>query len=233
MKRTLLASVALFSLVTVSAQSNADTMKLTFNGTVIPQDTSGNYLNFDATNTFGLGTNVSLAGQAVSISFLYNANPGDVYLLNQVPPPIYSMSVSINGKTFTTTSGVDGAGDFGSTFLRNDGPVLSGNADVVYSTSVSGFNRTGMGATIFNLPSVYFSKDLVTPFDVTNFLCGACGSFIGLRSLPTSTDYFMGTFDVTSASLSAVPVPATLPLFGTGLAALGYAGRKRKAKVAA
>jgi hypothetical protein len=42
------------------------------------------------------------------------------------------------------------------------------------------------------------------------------------------TDGYMGSALVRSANLSAVPIPASLPLFLTGLAGLGVLGRRRK-----
>ncbi|MFO1088935.1 MAG: hypothetical protein U1E46_05070 [Hyphomicrobiales bacterium] len=56
--------------------------------------------------------------------------------------------------------------------------------------------------------------------------------------------YYFGAFNPTSGriefdfaagsyTIAAVPIPAALPLFATGLAAVGYVGRRRKAKAAA
>lgn len=58
--------------------------------------------------------------------------------------------------------------------------------------------------------------------------------FTGLTSLVvTTTDgRFPVMDDLTLSAVSAVPVPAALPLFGTGLAFLGFMGWRRKRKTA-
>lgn len=50
------------------------------------------------------------------------------------------------------------------------------------------------------------------------------GIFFGVNSL--------GSVAITDAETSTVPVPAALPLFGTGLAAMGFLGWRRKRKTA-
>jgi hypothetical protein len=204
-----------------TSAANAVTMKLDFIGKV------SNSSNFDIYDTFGTGGN--LAGQSATISFLFNANPGDSYLTGNVPANVYSMSLTINGNTFTTQKGVNGVPDFGASgyALRNDiYNVLVGSGDVTYSTPQSTFNRTGLyGGPIYG---TFFSPDLTTPFNVTGLNCMACGSFVAYRVLGTGTDYFLGNLDVSAARLSPVPLPAALPLMASALGALGLAARRRR-----
>ena len=226
MRNAFLAATAIASLVLFGASNaNAVTMKLTFNGTV---SSSG---DFDIYNTFGTGG--SLAGQSATMSFLYNANIGDSYLAGISPSPVYSMSLTINGNSFTTSKGANGVGDFGAggSALRNDiFNVLVAWGDVTYSNPSSVFNRTGFYAgAIFG---TFFSPDLTTSFSKSGLNCADCGSFIAFRGNPSGTDYFLGKLNIDSASLSVVPVPAALPLLATAIVGLGAVGaRRRKRKV--
>lgn len=231
MTRILLAVLVGLSAVAGSIQAKADMMMLTFNGTVNASQT-----NFDVYGTFGLGTSASLAGQNASLVFLFNANPGDTYLASVSPSPIYSMSLTINGRTFTTAQGEDGVPEFstvGTTFLRNDiYSVLAANADITYPTASATTNRTGFYALIFQLLPSPFSPDLTTPFDVSGFLCSSCGTFIAQRSLPAGNDYFMGAIDISSATLTSIAEPATLPLLAAALAAILAMALPRRANAA-
>ena len=65
--------------------------------------------------------------------------------------------------------------------------------------------------------SAFVITQLVADFVVRDSVFGDCGS---------STCQVFATFD--SISLTQVPVPAALPLMGAGIAALGWAGRRRK-----
>ena len=83
-------------------------------------------------------------------------------------------------------------------------------------------NPDGLGG-IFNLNISYI-------FEVTAFLAGTSDVFV--------MDVDSNSFNITNAPWAhtveaAVPIPAALPLFGTALLGLGFAGyRRRKASAA-
>jgi hypothetical protein len=121
---------------------------------------------------------------------------------------------------------------------------------------VSGFTRTDTGVAFVQTgvgPAISFSGsshetnlDLVFSTDASGFtpltsLAGLPTTTAGLIALLTGSPVVVaGTYVVVDfgsvdfdLAFSAVPIPATLPLFGATLAALGYIARRRKAARAA
>ena len=85
--------------------------------------------------------------------------------------------------------------------------------------------------TTLNLPSIFNLADFSQKFlsinqsDSLNDPLGGPSTFVGQSNL---------VFDLTSISaVSEIPLPAALPLFATGLGALGLFGWRRKRKQAA
>ena len=68
-------------------------------------------------------------------------------------------------------------------------------------------------------------------YGATLFLAGPVGA--GLSDLPFTTGTIAGVSVAFTPPVSSVPLPATLPLFATGLGALGLLGWRRKKKTAA
>jgi PEP-CTERM motif-containing protein len=90
----------------------------------------------------------------------------------------------------------------------------------------SNFNYNGVSSTVVSLALDYESN--VRPGG--KWYCPNCT--VTLLSLQGDQTLGFGNLPP-SASLSAVPLPATLPLFATGLGALGLLGWRRKRKRAA
>ncbi len=77
---------------------------------------------------------------------------------------------------------------------------------------------------------MYMSVGLTTP----NSGAAGLGKWLddsGVQGVPSSADPVVGYF-IEYEGVSAVPIPAALPLFGTGLAILGFVGWRRKRQVA-
>jgi hypothetical protein len=76
--------------------------------------------------------------------------------------------------------------------------------------------------------------DFVVSFAVLNEPTGQFSYLFGAYSFGATTQQFSGTSDGGIASVyPPVPLPAALPLFATGLGALGLLGWRRKRKAAA
>ena len=92
--------------------------------------------------------------------------------------------------------------------------VSSGDADVFVTAN---FNAVGLPGSI------------LTPFDADCIGADLCtGSFYIIDSLNRVTN---GTFNLTHATLlviAAAPIPASLPLFASGLLGLGFVARRRR-----
>jgi hypothetical protein len=106
-------------------------------------------------------------------------------------------------------------------------PTPPANHTFTFSASLS---LGALNGTTFNsssLPTSYIFSNLVSPsltVSESDSLAGFGAALFGTISLQ---------FDVTEISAANTPLPATLPLFATGLGALGVLGWRRKRKLAA
>jgi hypothetical protein len=138
---------------------------------------------------------------------------GNTFLLD---PNANHIGLNLNGNANSESTATPG-------FTINDGQTHS--AWIEYD-GVNDLLEVFLGSTNSKPASSILSVSLAM-FDITgdNAYFGFTGSNGGLTS----------TQDITSFDLnvSSVPLPAALPLFGTGLAFMGFIGWSRKRKVAA
>jgi hypothetical protein len=128
---------------------------------------------------------------------------------------------------FDAYIGTDGTGTF-------DAPITGGavtNFVATFGSTV--FNNVIVPGTLSaNLQSISLEIATTTPPSLSNVLVlfniGGINLWGDVSCSANRNCVAKGTY-----SISEVPIPAALPLFATGLAAVGYLGRKRKAKVAA
>ena len=90
-------------------------------------------------------------------------------------------------------------------------------------------NLTTIGQQFFSIQTINFGS-LIEDFGKVNECVSAGCAFFATDQ--GSNNFFPGTWSV-SADASVVPLPASLPLFATGLGALGLIGWRRKKKAAA
>ncbi|MFO1089819.1 MAG: DVUA0089 family protein [Hyphomicrobiales bacterium] len=105
--------------------------------------------------------------------------------------------------------------------------ALNGLAAGNYTVAVMQYNNFANGPNLSN----GFSRDGQGNFTGATYGCSQ-GSFCDFRGNNRNVNWAFDIEGVESATLPDIPVPAALPLFATGLAAVGYAGRRRKATVA-
>lgn len=111
---------------------------------------------------------------------------------------------------FGSVSGATNSSNFGTYVFTNGTDVLQVGDIVDISYSILGSFNTGV-------------------FDANSFVVQAGFSFLG-----GSDNLIVQESLVTGGTVpSVVPVPAALPLFGTGLAIMGFIGWRRKRKIAA
>jgi hypothetical protein len=115
-------------------------------------------------------------------------------------------------------------------YLLSSGPMSFGSGGLTYATGVTGsvFGLDG-GALLFYVPVGYVNNS-----SLSGTITFANATISGLGITPGDYVYsFPG--DTITLEFAATPLPATLPLFVTGLGVMGLLGwrRKRKAQAAA
>ncbi|MFY9892503.1 MAG: VPLPA-CTERM sorting domain-containing protein [Xanthobacteraceae bacterium] len=117
-----------------------------------------------------------------------------------------------------------GSNDFATSNVT--GPWVSGQVDnLVYPSAPGGtlLDDFGLGIVLANSYDLAVGEDNNNPGEY-NVSC--CGSNNPIYTYPDVI------FALTSTTVSTTPLPATLPLFASGLGALGLLARRRKRKAA-
>jgi hypothetical protein len=155
----------------------------------------------------------------------------------------FAAPLTVGIYTFTTDDGVLRYNAIG----FNNSPNLADNTDLGFIdiAIAPGANVTKFGFLVGLAGEAQHHKETVSFFDTNNILLGSIGvsrdggfefvgwenpaGFIG-RVLITDTDLNSTVVGVDNLIVEAVPVPPALPLFASGLAALGLLGWRRKRK---
>ena len=175
-------------------------------------------------------TSIGLAaGLAISLSTAANAVP---VLVGTTTDPTGINDLVVDGTTYDVT--------FSTTTLNSftTGSTLSADADAALVAALNALSVTELGGTIPSGLSVVDVDNSLSLFEgpacFNNGLPCVVGSWVptsgsGFPNLGSSA---AGFWYVQAADFSVVgvPEPATLALFGAGLAGLGALRRRRKAK---
>lgn len=92
--------------------------------------------------------------------------------------------------------------------------IITGDADTTQLLSLP-LGSLGAGAVGSNLSTYYVQLDFIA-------------SLTGHHQGKNTPEYLIATIDEVQGTISVVPLPASLPLFGTGLAVIGFIGWRRK-----
>jgi hypothetical protein len=226
----LLAGVALLSLSGLGTTAFALPMKAVYTGTV-----SGSN---DVTNTFGAG-NTGLDGLTYSLTFFYDpatpgagrytAGPSDIAYGGSaygggLLDPVSSALLTINGHTEAVLGSYQGyASNYGNYYAQRQAIDYSDNGSQYVYRDLSAFvNDFSNGLPI----------DLETPFSSSIFSSSSGAFYLYNYDYALSQYSTYATGSLTPASLtvtrvSAVPLPAALPLFVAGLGGLALMRRRK------
>ena len=158
----------------------------------------------------------------------------------------FATPLTVGIYTFTTDDGLLRYDAIG----FNNTPSLSNNTDVgfINIAIAPGANVIKFGFLVGHASEAQHHSETVSFFDTSNVLLGNVGvsstgglqfvgweniaGFIG-RVLVTDTDLNSSVVTVDNLVVEQTPLPAALPLFVTGLGALGLLGWRRKRKQSA
>ncbi len=169
----------------------------------------GTIINFD-----GLNVTFSATGGSAYFDDLWNGNPGGLGVCtnltnsNQCNP---GSDDNVSAGEAVTLGFADGPVDFSNLTFSNDSHFAVSASD----TLLIGIN--GGALSVFT-----FSDAIASTFLGINDITFAFGG-------GSANNFYLNS----ATAVSAVPIPAALPLFGTGLAAMGFIGWRRKRKSAA
>ena len=153
--------------------------------------------------------------------------------IGQSSTALTSFSLNINGLGYTSTGGF--------TTTRND--ASSPARDAVFFQATSGIAGPAVGGLSADL--LQFSlgtTNLMTLADANLPTASLINALFANNGFDGNTNFIrysnneLARFSISSVnatSVSVVPLPAALPLFGTGLAIMGFMGWRRKQKATA
>jgi hypothetical protein len=211
--------IALFAIAT-SATASAGVISLNFSGTVLRN------AGTDTKNYFGQGAGHSFVGQVASGNLTVNdtgwAGSGDIFetLLDVNGAGLLSMSMTVGGSTVSYAS---------TTYNPNDPSSLTTQSG--YDIGVRAYNADSSSSLFMRGSSngLDFSGDLFPALaQLPSYTSNSSNSYsdfvFGIGSLNESV-----FFSVTSmgAPADTTPEPATLLLFGSGLAGVAFFRRRR------
>jgi len=144
-------------------------------------------------------------------------------LRSSITPNIGMVATGGNAAAASTVQFFDGA----------SGPTNFGSGGTAIATSASG-TLAGLNATLGSpLGRIYLPQGYVSGTDITSSAVFANATFASLGITPGMKTWSWGSGPDQSFTIDAVPLPATLPLFGSGLGALGLIGWRRKRRALA
>jgi hypothetical protein len=237
-KSVVLCGVACAGLFALSATSFAVPMKAVYTGTV--------GTSYDQTNLFGQGTGSNvLNGQAFTLTYLYDPDTVGAYQYGSpvesqvyggtaygVPSPMQSATLTISGLSQTMGGNYFGRvdqGNAGSAYSYHYAVDFSDNGVLQNYDFVQTYAYGPAAAIPVDLNAPYFLATLFTQYGYFYFT----NYDYALGAYTTNTQGTLNFATLTVSPVSAVPLPAALPLFAAGLGGLGIIARRRKAKLAA
>ena len=153
------------------------------------------------------------------------------------PNPVVLSNATINNLTGSTIF----VFNLGFCFLDVDSNKCDGDGEITFDNAIENlnFNSSAVGpgdsAEIFAFNESISLGSIAVTFD-TNLDFSGFGVITRLLfddSLIDDFGIFYSSFSFDNVNVGTVPVPAALPLFGTGLALMGFIGWRRKRKLAA
>lgn len=232
-----IALAAVLAMVT-STIVKATPINVAFTGKIQSLTTLGTPGASSLQGTFGIGNAVSglLTYDTAAPITILAAGTGSK---GQSATALTSFSLTINGLDYTSTGGL--------TSTQNDAQngSLSPFRDAVIFKATSGIAGPAVGGLSANLLQFSLGTQILTTLANANLPTASLinalfannefdesTNFIGYDNVEDEFARF-SILSVNATSVGVVPLPAALPLYGTGLAIMGFIGWRRKQKATA
>lgn len=212
MKTTFIAIATLF--IAATASLHAQALRFTFTGTV-------STVNPALASEFSAGEEVE---------FAFTINPAtDFNYSNSFQTGYFVSNIAGTFGSYT----ISGPAGLQAEFLNDEPFILGGDGDgMIFSANnlvggpVSGFSLSSTYLRV-NFPNA-FSSDLIDAGQLQNLNGAIPGGQQNQLTFDNSPNEKYVSFDITSASVEAVPEPSTWALMGIGAVALGYGAYRRR-----
>lgn len=204
-------------------------------GAVVPTNTTTTFPNANGVavnnTTGGAGANTTptlsvagwISGAEVGIAFNGNQSVGTGITLDSLVLTIFNGTTSVGSFNLSPASGIN--------FSAADIAAAPGSG-----TGAFDFALTGLEQTDFNNILAMSGSSAFTAALAASFGCASTGAPAGCQPTNAGAELFHA-FPQSDATIEAepnpIPLPAALPLFATGLGALGLLGRRRRRKTLA
>lgn len=185
-----------------------------------------------------LGAAVLFAVPAQAATFTYNSDDPAVLSNLSADSTTGTVDEGVSGSAISRRSPWQGTSNPGASYTA---VLRESSATYDFTTAMDGISFLWGSVDTYNTINFYSGTVLVDTLTGTDVINGGASDgdgWINISILAASFDsmVFVSTenaFEYSNLVVTAVPLPAALPLYGAGIAVLGFIGWRKRSKAAA